>query len=158
VKTFDGGIAQCVDIIASKYEEEGIRFGSTNMQNMLINYDYVNGKLQFMHHSCDCILQSTENCVAGEMLKQKSSKQSFVKTLPKQIVRWIVSAVVIVFVIFICFICWWRRRSSYSRIQTAMSADETTLSSYALNGSDGASISTDELNELIQLTGDVRDS
>jgi len=61
-----GQIAQCVDLIDAGNNSEGVAFGSTNMLNMLISYDYTHKKFGFMEHNCDCFLLPKANCVDGD--------------------------------------------------------------------------------------------
>jgi len=64
-----GVTAQCVDLINAGNDREGVAFGSTNMLNMLISYDYKRGKFGFMQHNCDCFLLPNADCIGGEGTK-----------------------------------------------------------------------------------------
>jgi len=69
VKSNNGLIVQCVDIMNAGNELEGIAFGSTNMLDMLISYDYSDRKLGFMRHSCDNLLPSKAVYIDGKTIK-----------------------------------------------------------------------------------------
>jgi len=64
-----GVTAQCVDLIDAGNNSEGVAFGSTNMLDMLISYDYSHKRFGFMEHNCDCFLLPKADCVAGEGTK-----------------------------------------------------------------------------------------
>jgi len=69
VEDLYGKLAQCVDIHDSHSAYEGISFGLTNMQNMLISYDYSNKRLGFMKHDCNCFLLPEAKCIDGKKTK-----------------------------------------------------------------------------------------
>jgi len=64
-----GVTAQCVDLIDAGNNSEGVAFGSTNMLDMLISYDYSHKRFGFMYHNCDCFLLPEADCIAGEETK-----------------------------------------------------------------------------------------
>jgi len=64
-----GSTAQCVDLIDAGNNSEGVAFGSTNMLDMLISYDYSHKKFGFMQHDCDCFLLPKADCVNGKGTK-----------------------------------------------------------------------------------------
>jgi len=51
-----GVLLQCADIFDAGNNHEGLAFGSTNMLDMLIIFDYDNSQMGFMHHDCECFL------------------------------------------------------------------------------------------------------
>jgi len=64
-----GQIGQCVALMDAEDNSEGVAFGSTNMLDMLISYDYTNKKLGFMEHNCDCFLLPEATCIDGNRTK-----------------------------------------------------------------------------------------
>jgi len=60
---------ECVALSDAGNNLEGVAFGSTNMLDMLISYDYTNRKLGFMEHNCDCFLLPEATCIDGNRTK-----------------------------------------------------------------------------------------